>query len=197
MVYLNMLLVGVVAAMGFALVADRSSTVDAPAQAVQLPEGTATIEEVMLEFPDRAAFAAITERPLFLPDRRPLAGDETDNRAAPAPKAELPPPQVVLSGIVTIGEGRRALMALPREDAQLYATGQSLGGWRVSEITEDSVELISGARTHKVSLDDQPASQAGNFADPARATGRAKDRTRSRTRVPNLGLVPDMSEQID
>ena len=187
MLYLNIALMGLVSALGYVLlaepvhVAEPQDTAPAP-----LALSDMQIEEVQLEFPDRSEFAAIARRPLFSPERRPYRPDASPEEPQ-VPQADIPPPRVVLSGIVTVGEERRALMALPREPAELYRTGQALRGWRVGEITDDAVELVFGVRTHIVELDGEEKGSDGREGAPES----------SRRRAPAAAPLVDMTDQID
>lgn len=84
-----------------------------------------------------ASFAAIIERPLFSPSRRPPPGAQT----AQGPSIES---RYRLVGIVATGPKKTAFIA---EGAQrrAIAEGDMVDGWTVSEIGQDRVKLTSPA----------------------------------------------------
>ena len=187
MVYLNLVMLGVVSAMGYMLVSvpEGISPPEPRYAATQLtaPE----FREISLEFDDRAKFAAITERPLFTLDRRPFVPDAKPAKAKREPTAKAPAPNVTLSGIVSVGDERRALMALPTEQAKLFRKGQAIRGWRITDISDNAVELSFGERQHTVRLHGGDDKGQGKLQQSG-------DRTRQRA-APAFGL--DMSDQID
>jgi general secretion pathway protein N len=87
--------------------------------------------------PPLASYAAIIERPLFSPSRRPPPGAQT----AQGPSIES---RYRLVGIVATGPKKTAFIA---EGAQRrdIAVGDMLDGWTVSEIGQDRIKLTSPA----------------------------------------------------
>ena len=102
-----------------------------------------------------AAFAAISERPLFTPDRRPP-------EAADAPVAEpeaTPPPAFVLRGVVHSGKVRRALLETA-ENAPLLRLreGETLDGWEIVTILPRKMVMRQGEQSLEVPISPpQPA----------------------------------------
>jgi hypothetical protein len=87
--------------------------------------------------PPVARFAAIAERPLFSPSRRPVPGE----KAAPAgPGIEQ---RYHLLGLVTVGDTKRALLSEGKRRL-VIPEGALLEGWRV-HIEHDRVVLTSSA----------------------------------------------------
>lgn len=93
--------------------------------------------------PPSDSFAAIDERPLFNPARKPVqpAPDAAAAAAAPPP----PPSNVSLIGIIIDGERRIAMLRTPASPLAIsVAVGQDVGGWQVSAIEPGRVVLHSG-----------------------------------------------------
>jgi hypothetical protein len=84
-----------------------------------------------------ASYAAIVERPLFSPSRRPPPGAE----AALGPSIEG---RYRLLGIVATGPKKSAFIAEGMRRLEIDV-GQTLDGWTVKEIGRDSVTLTSPA----------------------------------------------------
>jgi general secretion pathway protein N len=89
--------------------------------------------------------SAIVDRPLFSPNRRhaliaPIA-------RAPEPEVAVPPPTLVLSGVVMDGEGARVIVLVGPERRILRAQiGDEIGGWTVTQIEGRKVVLSLGGR---------------------------------------------------
>jgi type II secretory pathway component PulC len=86
--------------------------------------------------PPLATYAAIVERPLFAPSRRPAPG-----AAAIGPSLES---RYRLLGIVGSGPKRKAFVADGARRGEI-AEGDTLDGWAVKEIGPDRVMLTSPA----------------------------------------------------
>jgi len=107
------------------------------------PDGTPLVglqvEDLEFEMPALSLYADITARPLFSPDRRPPAVEETPSvKAEPAPVSR----DLVLRGVATAGKERVALIE-ERATGKLVrvSEGQSVGGWRLVAIEQEAVEL--------------------------------------------------------
>jgi hypothetical protein len=87
--------------------------------------------------PPLASFAAIVERPLFSPSRRPPPG------ATGALGASIES-RYRLIGIVATGPKKKAFVAEGTRRLEI-AAGDTLDGWTVSEIGQDRVRLTSPA----------------------------------------------------
>jgi hypothetical protein len=96
----------------------------------------ATVRPVPLpvDLPPQTAFAAIVERPLFAPARRPQPG-------AGAPSSDG---RYRLLGIVGTGALRKAFIADGSRRIEI-GQGQTFDGWTVKEIGQDQVLLTSRA----------------------------------------------------
>lgn len=128
-------------------------TQDAPAPQTQ----TAHIAQR----PD-AYYAAITERPVFAPLRRPYVPKVAASEPAPKPAVEVPkpvaqaiearPPEVTFQGIITRDERKAALIGLDGEAPAWVAQGDSIAGWTLSNIGNDWIEISRDARSIRVDM---------------------------------------------
>ena len=86
--------------------------------------------------PPFATFAEVVARPLFSPTRRPVVGPSTERLA-----------NFSVVGIVTSPQERHALLShgLPPK-VDRVAEGQSLDGWTVKSIGDDSIVMVQGDR---------------------------------------------------
>lgn len=109
-----------------------------------------------------ASYAAMLERPLFLPGRRPFA----------RPKAAVPPPPPpggvpTLKGVVVTAERAVAMFLMP--DASQYVFGEigsTVGSWKIEEIVPGGVRLRRGAVERLLVLEDRVAQKPGPGARP-------------------------------
>ncbi|HEX3954191.1 MAG TPA: hypothetical protein VHW90_11495 [Stellaceae bacterium] len=81
--------------------------------------------------PPAAAFAAVSDRPLFSPSRRPPA-------VAAAPLAGAVAARYRLIGVIAIGGDRRALLADGPRRIEI-SEGGALDSWKVARIEDDRV----------------------------------------------------------
>lgn len=197
MTILNLFLVGLVAGLGYLLMAGTApedgpsalAPVD-PVLAATSDEGPGPASPPRFELPPRDLFSVISARPLFRPDRRPVPAEPVEVATQSAPV--IPPPNIRLSGIMMVGDQPRALMALLPGPAEIYAEGDRVRGWRISRIDPDGIELTFGVRTHRVMLD---GTEAGDTREPTRAASRpSASKTGQSAGMPTY---TDMSEQID
>lgn len=99
-------------------------------------------------FKNIAAYDAITERPLFTPDRRPTA-KVADEKPAPSDRANAPARRtdsLRLTAVVNDGGKMTALLEDRAGKTQALHTGEKFGDWRLQEIQDDSVVVVSGSR---------------------------------------------------
>ena len=61
--------------------------------------------------------------------------------------------RVSLIGVFDVAAGREALLRLGSGDVRQVGTGETVEGWRVSEITPDGLRLSRGGRTRRLILD--------------------------------------------
>jgi membrane-associated protease RseP (regulator of RpoE activity) len=101
----------------------------------QAMAGTAASAAALAPLPPVAAFAAMVERPLFAPSRRPEARAAAAAAAGPALASRYR-----LLGLVGVGAARKALLA---EGARRFEVkeGDALAGGKVVRIEQDRLVL--------------------------------------------------------
>ncbi|SDZ89304.1 hypothetical protein [Rubrimonas cliftonensis] len=195
MILLNMLVWGAAAfaAAGLARVAAAPPVERAPAR-VSL---SAPLEVEAPRRPGPDAFAAIAERPLFSPSRRPPAVVAS---AGAAPDG--PPPPLALIGVVGGGQTRVALARTSgaqisggRADETLrLRPGDVVDGWTVAEIAERAITLERGGERRSVALGDAAPDVDAALDGPLSAPSGAPARATARARRPgrsNALIGPD------
>ena len=99
--------------------------------------------------PALGSFAAVSQRPLFSPDRRPAARS-ADNSGAWSSFA--------LAGIIITPQSREALVSHGKPPAIAHlAEGQTIDGWTVSAIYPDHVVFRDRLTEHELRLIDKTA----------------------------------------
>lgn len=110
-------------------------------------------------------YAAITDRPLFEPDRRPYVAEPQTPPPEPEPLAvpiieepepvvqvEAPPPTLSLQGIMTRDNKNAALIGIDGADPEWMAQGEPISTWVLSEIGNDWIEISRDARRIRVDM---------------------------------------------
>ncbi|MGQ9369548.1 hypothetical protein [Azospirillum sp. ST 5-10] len=117
---------------------------EAPAAAV--PAAPAVEPASGFAPPPLAAFAAVVERPLFVPERRP------------APPAAAATAAVGLRLVGIVGVGGRTAAVLRSDDGRTVtaAPGEGGEGWRVLEVGVDRVVLDHGGARRELELTARP-----------------------------------------
>lgn len=104
------------------------------------------------EPPEPEAVAALVERPLFDPSRRPAAAAPAVEPAAPAP-ATAALPIVALHGIFRHDGRPRALVRTVEGGPSTWVgVGDRLQGWTVEAIAADTITLGHGGQQKNVQL---------------------------------------------
>jgi len=101
--------------------------------------------------PRRSAYRIITDRPLFYADRQPVAAttDEPTVAEPEEPRAR----NYQLLGVVIDGESRSALLSFPGgATPELIAEGESIDGWRLTQIRDDTAILERGSSQQQLAL---------------------------------------------
>ncbi len=96
---------------------------------------TAASAPALAALPPLASYAAIVERPLFSPSRRPAPGAEPAAAASTVSRYRL-------LGIIGSGPKKSAFVADGARRIEIDAGG-TLDGWTVKEIGQDSITLTS------------------------------------------------------
>jgi hypothetical protein len=110
---------------------------------------TAQIAAVMpVSTPPAETFAAIDQRPMFTPSRKPAVA------AAANGEATLQPPDIALVGIMIDSRDRMAMIRTPSAPlATAYHLGANIAGWQLSEIAPDRIVLIAGGARDEIKLE--------------------------------------------
>lgn len=101
-------------------------------------------------------YAAITDRPLFAPERRPSIPrietvPETEEVAVAAP-VRRHPDGLTLSGVLDGGEYPKALIAVGSSLPDWYQVGDVVDGWSITRIFENAIILTEGDGSHRLEL---------------------------------------------
>ncbi|HTO85830.1 MAG TPA: hypothetical protein VMQ73_26660 [Methylomirabilota bacterium] len=128
--------------------------IDAPPAAATVAVPAAT--DAPIAPPTPASFAAILERPLFSPTRRPPAAAPapapTPEAAAPAPPA--PPIDFSLTGIVISDGSRVALVQMQGDNHVVHvAEGGEVDGWKAVTIEPERAVFRRGDDEQVLALD--------------------------------------------
>lgn len=104
-------------------------------------------------------YAAVTERPLFAPTRRPIEPDDPDalpeaevvTEATPAVTSQEPPP-LRLHGTMIATNGFSALLSHSGNEPEWLRAGTDIQGWKLSEIGDGWATLKNGNETFKLEM---------------------------------------------
>lgn len=156
-------LLGLVALLGLGLISQysqddsRTASLTEPASG-NLAVAPASSGAAKLPMRPGVYFAAITERPIFAPSRRPVqsVADETpvptEVVAEPSPEVNEAAPTVKLHGIRGQGEEYSVLLSGDGLAPEWIGPGASIGGWMVSEIGSDWITMKNGENSQRVEL---------------------------------------------
>ncbi|WP_037317584.1 hypothetical protein [Ruegeria halocynthiae] len=101
-------------------------------------------------------YAAILERPLFAPERRPRTPDNTGEEhelvMADEPVSSSERPAISLHGVMVDANGSKALISAAEESPQWVPTGDKIREWTLSEIGPDWVELRLATETFRIEM---------------------------------------------
>jgi type II secretory pathway component PulC len=114
--------------------------------AAPLPAATARKNAVAGSFslPPLQSFNAVTDRPLFTPNRRPPAQGSDDAG---------PWQSLILAGIIISANSREALILHGKpQTAAHIAEGQDVEGWVVTSILPDRIVIRNGSSEHELKL---------------------------------------------
>ena len=124
---------------------------------VEAEQPLAAISLEPKRMPPISDYDAIIDRPLFFADRTLPAGDTDANGGDAGEQAvtstQSRPPNMRLSAIVVENDQRIALVEIPgNERGRSLEVGQSLSGWRVTEIEDTAIVMESGTRRQRFPL---------------------------------------------
>jgi len=106
-------------------------------------------------FPPLAAYHAISARPLFFSKRRPPPPyvPETGGGRKPLPPHKAGKPRAQLSGVISIGNQRYALLKGGKnKGTRRVRVGEEIDGWMVVSIEKDKLVLRNGTETESLLL---------------------------------------------
>lgn len=127
-------------------------------------------------------YASVSERPLFLPDRRPPA-EEPDEPPAEEEQPETAIDTMDLTAIIITPQESMAWVQSPtKQTPQKLRLGDELDGWTLKAIKSDEVELERQGETDTLVLRDYSKSPPPAARPPRRAI---RPRNAARRRAPN------------
>jgi hypothetical protein len=122
-----------------------------------------------------AAFTEITQRPLFLPNRRPEPRPpppqvSAESKVQPAPTPVL---SATLVGVLMTPAGNVAIFRLPDGKSTTVPEGGSVQGWAVKQVLPDHVSLSLGPTSAEIAFPTRHPSAKTSFAQTGSALGEA------------------------
>lgn len=107
-------------------------------------------------------YAAITDRPIFEPTRRPVTMAPTPVEVEPetievAPtSSDRPPlPVVELLGVIRSSESGSALLSIDGGAALWFKEGATISGWRLNKVLDEQIEFVRDSESEIVDLYNQ------------------------------------------
>ena len=98
--------------------------------------------------PSARTFDAINDRPIFAPDRKPLAPPPVGTSSAPPPL-----PSISLVGVILDSNTQLALIRSAASPLEVsYAVGASVDGWQLTEIDAEKIVLRYGSSVDEIEL---------------------------------------------
>jgi type II secretory pathway component PulC len=160
-------LTALAAGFGLLVVLEWSAPAGSPAGEALTPATAKAAEPApVFSLAPLASFSAVTDRPLFSPDRRPApqASETLGSWSA-----------LVLAGIVVTPGSREVLIAHgnPAKIVHLQE-GQSVDGWAVRSIDPDRVVVANGGEQHELRFGKREDERSAR-GDPRRATTPPRD----------------------
>lgn len=151
---------------------------------------------------DKNDYASVTERPLFMSNRRPPEQTpEAEMPESTTPTPESPLTSMDLNAVIITTTGAIAWIRTPNNPKlQKVQIGDDVEGWRVKSITNDEIQMEGSGGTERLLLRNYGQGAEANPNHPPRAdrvpTG--KPRT-ANGRVPadrSLARKPETSPQV-
>jgi type II secretory pathway component PulC len=125
------------------------------------------------------AFAAIAQRPLFLPSRRPEPEAPPPPAVVERPAQPAAPPALsaTLVGVLISPTGRAAIVRLADGKSATIPEGETLQGWTLKQVSPDGVLFLSGSTSIDLAFPTHQAAPAsGAAADQSLAAVAARRR---------------------
>jgi hypothetical protein len=144
------------------LLVDRESMGMEPPKEVVSPIATRSGNRTLAPI---ATFAAIAERPLFAPNRRPLSQAPA---AVPTSQISPPPPPPKLSatlvGVLISPTERFVVLRWPDGKNATVAEGGAVEGWLLKQIMPDRASFVSGTTNAEITFPVHPLTTAESSA---------------------------------
>ncbi|MFQ5480086.1 MAG: type II secretion system protein N [Thermodesulfobacteriota bacterium] len=113
----------------------------------------------------RSAYNRIITEDLFRETRKPYTAkvQSAPVTAAVQKKAPIVAPNLTLLGTIILNNGNAAVISMKGQEdkTRSYRVGESIGGFKITEITEKEVFLSSGAVPLKVMMNDNVQARPG------------------------------------
>jgi len=148
-----------------------SAVDDVPAQATESPFARSVSASKQPPLPPAAAFAAIADRPLFSPSRRPA--QPIGPPAAPVTQIQPAAPpalSVTLTGIIISPERRAAILRRADGTSKAVLEGETVNGWLLKVVAPDQAQFSYGAATVELPFPIHQSSGDGTTASTAPGT---------------------------
>lgn len=123
-----------------------------------VPQTTAQQNQTLPSARPDVFYAAITERPLFAPTRRPVDNATPAAVVTQAPEPAVtapvltPPTDLKLSGILGGGTNRSAFVAREDGSGEWLRVDTKIEGWTITEIGPEWIVLSAGDDTFRLEL---------------------------------------------
>lgn len=154
-------LIAIVALLGMKAAEVSQIMITSPETALKQDVPTASASPTQVTQRPAVYYAAITERPVFDPSRRPYTPEAVASEPVPEPveeapepsqPQEVPPPELTLQGIITRDEQTAALIGINGETPSWIAQGDPVADWTLNNIGNDWIEISRDARIIRVDM---------------------------------------------
>jgi len=131
-----------------------------------------------------ATYTATLERPVFSESRSPVVSTSTQEVV---PKQNSSTPNMRVAAIIIRDGERKAMFEFGNPPKQnLFKEGESVSGWKIATIADQSVTVTSGGREHRIELMRFSSPKARKVTPSSRVPPARKPRTPSPFRPPRL-----------
>jgi hypothetical protein len=109
------------------------------------------------------AFRETVNRPLFVPDRKPVRRDQAQAKAADTPA------NMRLVGVVKVGDapGRALIRMASDPRGKWIAEGEQFDGWKLRQVTARSAIVEFAGRSHELTLPSPSRAAVEGDGEPA------------------------------